>query len=65
MKRSLVESQLTKALKDAGGIYFSKDDDKEKSPKGFEKFLKKTRESAKSGKSSKDEKKEDDKKKAA
>ena len=59
----MVESQLTKALKDfSGGIYFSKDDDKEKSPKGFEKFLKKTREGAKR---SKDEKKDDDKKKAA
>lgn len=37
------------------GIFWSKDEEPKKAPKGFEKFLKKTREGAKPAKESKDE----------
>ena len=52
-------TSISKAIQQ--NVYnFSKDDDEKKAPKGFEKFLKKTREGG--PKSSKDAKKEESKK---
>ena len=63
MKNSLINTRLNTVFEN-NGLFWSKDDEEpKKAPKGFEKFLKKTREGKKSVKdTNSDEKKKDDKK---
>jgi hypothetical protein len=61
LKRYFMAPGFTSSFEN-NGILFSKDEEPKKTPKGFEKFLKKTREGAKPSKETKKEEKKGDEK---